>query len=72
MITFVSLTPMIFVQIYGIVVYNLIDQTTPMLPQIIETVEVSKDSSIFSIFRNFLSIFDTFLVQCGNRCGMMV
>jgi len=39
LIAFASLTPMIFVQFYGIVVYNLIDVSTEALPTIIQIVD---------------------------------
>ena len=57
LIAFASLTPMIFVQIYGIVVYNLIDQTTPMLPQIIETVEdIEPSFSLLHLLEGLLGV----------------
>ena len=39
LIAFASLTPMIFVQIYGIVVYEFIDPAQTVLPTVIKTVE---------------------------------
>ncbi|QOP44823.1 DUF1538 family protein [Sulfurimonas paralvinellae] len=39
LIAFASLTPMIFVQLYGIVVYEFVDPTQTLLPPVIESIE---------------------------------
>jgi len=61
LIAFASLTPMIFVQFYGIVVYNLIDVSTETLPIIIQLVEtvpnsVAYDFKIFDILKGLAGI----------------
>jgi len=55
LIAFASLTPMIFVQLYGIVVYELIDSDA-IVPIIAHTVENSSSSS-FSIISVITGIF---------------
>jgi len=42
LIAFASLTPMIFVQFYGIAVYQFVDASTSVLPPIIEDIEAVK------------------------------
>ena len=45
LIAFASLTPMIFVQFYGIVVYNLLEVSTESLPVIVQIVETVPNST---------------------------
>ena len=42
LIAFASLTPMIFVQFYGIAVYQFVDASTSILPPVIEEIETVK------------------------------
>ena len=63
LIAFASLTPMIFVQIYGIIVYNLADTSitaTSMAP----VVEAAKTAAVastytFSAYDSFMALIDT-------------
>ena len=61
LIAFASLTPMIFVQIYGIIVYNLADTTVVVAPIISEVVEGAK--SVASTYT--FSATDTFMELIG-------
>ncbi len=61
LIAFASLTPMIFVQIYGIIVYNLSDTTAKVVPIIVDTVESTKAVAHQYSF----SIVDTLLELLG-------
>ena len=50
LIAFASLTPMIFVQVYGIIVYNFATPSTTLIPQIVEVVkEVAVHNQNFSL-----------------------
>ena len=60
LIAFASLTPMIFVQVYGIIVYNFIDVTTTV-PLITDAVNGAK--SIPSVY--VFSAWDTFMDLIG-------
>jgi len=60
LIAFASLTPMIFVQLYGIVVYNLMDAPTTVAP-IIEVMQEVKHESVVYVF----SAWDTFMELIG-------
>jgi len=59
LIAFASLTPMIFVQLYGIVVYELIDTAT-IAPIVTQTVENST-SSVFSLVSFITGIFSVIM-----------
>jgi len=56
LIAFASLTPMIFVQIYGIAVYNLVDAKEVADVVIKATVSSPSDITIFSIFEGILNV----------------
>ena len=57
LIAFASLTPMIFVQLYGIAVYQLVDPTTTVLPHIIETIEkVETTFSPLALLKGLLGV----------------
>ncbi|QOR62420.1 DUF1538 domain-containing protein [Sulfurovum sp. ST-21] len=60
LIAFASLTPMIFVQIYGIIVYNLGDSST-LIPVVTEVVENTKAVATVYTF----SAMDTFMELIG-------
>jgi len=60
LIAFASLTPMIFVQVYGIIVYNFID-VTATVPVIADTINGTK--SIPSVY--IFSAWDTFMDLIG-------
>ena len=62
LIAFASLTPMIFVQIYGIIVYNFMD--APATAQALQTVATEGGKSIastytFSAYDTFMALVDT-------------
>jgi len=62
LIAFASLTPMIFVQFYGIAVYQFIDAGTSVLPPVIEEVEAVKmHFDIISILEGLLSVISDVL-----------
>ena len=61
LIAFASLTPMIFVQVYGIIVYNISDASSLITPVISEVVEGSKAVASHYTF----SAMDTFLELLG-------
>ncbi len=61
LIAFASLTPMIFVQIYGIIVYNLADTTATVAPVLLEVVESTKAVASTYTF----SVIDTFMELIG-------
>ena len=66
LIAFASLTPMIFVQIYGIAVYNFIDPTTPVLPQVIESIEkVDTSFSVLTLLRGLLGVISDVIPILG-------
>ncbi len=58
LIAFASLTPMIFVQLYGIVVYNLIDVSTTLktTTDIIEVVQQESRFTPWNMFIEFLNV----------------
>jgi len=56
LIAFASLTPMIFVQIYGIAVYNLVEAKDVASVVINAKVSVPTDITIFSIFKGIASV----------------
>ena len=59
LIAFASLTPMIFVQFYGIYVYQFVavsDVVTPVLTQVVEVSNVSADYSIVGIVKGLFSV----------------
>ena len=63
LIAFASLTPMIFVQIYGIIVYNLAD-TSITAASISPVVEAAKTAAVastytFSAYDTFMALIDT-------------
>ena len=66
LIAFASLTPMIFVQIYGIAVYNLIDPTTPLLPQVIENIEkVDTSFDMLALLRGLVGVISDVIPILG-------
>lgn len=57
LIAFASLTPMIFVQFYGIFVYEFVEAGTPMLPQTIENIEkIEYSFDLYTIFKGLLGV----------------
>ena len=60
LIAFASLTPMIFVQLYGIIVYNLMDASATIAPIIEVMQEVKPESGVY-----VFSAFDTFMELIG-------
>jgi len=57
LIAFASLTPMIFVQFYGIAVYQFVDASTAVLPPVIEEIEAVKMQFDFiSILQSLLGV----------------
>ncbi len=56
LIAFASLTPMIFVQIYGIAVYNLVEAKDVASVVINAKVSVPTDITIFSVFKGIASV----------------
>lgn len=56
LIAFASLTPMIFVQIYGIAVYNLVEAKEVTDFVVKATISSSSDITIFSIFEGLVSV----------------
>lgn len=57
LIAFASLTPMIFVQFYGIVVYNFVDASAVVVPQIIKEIEVVETSfSLLDVLKGLLGV----------------
>ncbi|QDF28140.1 DUF1538 family protein [Halarcobacter anaerophilus] len=56
LIAFASLTPMIFVQIYGIAVYNLVEAKDVASVVINAKVSVPTDTTIFSVFKGIASV----------------
>jgi nitrogen regulatory protein PII len=66
LIAFASLTPMIFVQLYGIVVYEFIDPTTPVLPEVIETIEkVDMQFDTLSLLQGLLGVISDVIPILG-------
>ena len=57
LIAFASLTPMIFVQFYGIAVYTLIDPSATVLPEVITNIEsVQKTFSVLGFFKSLFGV----------------
>ena len=57
LIAFASLTPMIFVQFYGIAVYQLIDPSTTVVPEIIDEIEnIDISFSVVSILKGLMGV----------------
>ena len=66
LIAFASLTPMIFVQFYGIVVYELIDPNVNIVPQAIKEIEIVEPSlSALVILKGLLGIISDVLPILG-------
>jgi len=66
LIAFASLTPMIFVQFYGIAVYQFVDVSTTILPQVIEEIEaVEKSFDILSIIKGLAGVISDVLPILG-------
>ena len=62
LIAFASLTPMIFVQIYGIIVYNFMDVPTvveTLSPVIVEGSKAVASTYAFSAYDTFMALVDT-------------
>jgi hypothetical protein len=61
LIAFASLTPMIFVQIYGIIVYNFMDApaAVPVVAEIIEGTKAVASTYTFSAYDTFMALIDT-------------
>jgi nitrogen regulatory protein PII len=57
LIAFASLTPMIFVQFYGIFVYQFVEAGTVIVPQSLETIETVKLSfALVDIFKGLIGV----------------
>jgi nitrogen regulatory protein PII len=66
LIAFASLTPMIFVQFYGIAVYQFVDPGTTVLPQIIEEIEaVHLEFNIITILEGLAGVVTDVLPILG-------
>jgi len=66
LIAFASLTPMIFVQFYGIAVYQLIDPSTSVLPPVIEDIETVKmQFDLISILGGLVGVISDVLPILG-------
>lgn len=66
LIAFASLTPMIFVQFYGIAVYQFIDAGTAVLPPVIEEIETVKmHFDIISILQGLLGVISDVIPILG-------
>ncbi|ADN08104.1 DUF1538 domain-containing protein [Sulfurimonas autotrophica] len=66
LIAFASLTPMIFVQFYGIAVYQLIDASTSVLPPVIEEIEAVKmHFDIISVLQGLLGVISDVIPILG-------
>ena len=62
LIAFASLTPMIFVQIYGIIVYSMADSSSTVLsviPEVVEQTKAVAHQYTFSIYNTFMALVDT-------------
>jgi len=60
LIAFASLTPMIFVQVYGIIVYSLAGDATPVLPtEIVTQTEAVVQHYGFSAYDAFIDLINT-------------
>ena len=58
LIAFASLTPMIFVQFYGIYVYEFVDASSIVLPKVIHTAETAAafDFNLLTLLKGILSV----------------
>ena len=66
LIAFASLTPMIFVQLYGIVVYEFFDPTTSLVPHIIKEIEVVPTQfDILTLLKGFAGVISDVLPILG-------
>ena len=66
LIAFASLTPMIFVQFYGIAVYQFIDAGTSVLPPVIEEIETVKmHFDAISILQSLLGVLSDVMPILG-------
>ena len=66
LIAFASLTPMIFVQFYGIVVYEFIDPSITIIPEVIKEIEsVETSFDLLSIFKGLLGVISDVLPILG-------
>ncbi len=66
LIAFASLTPMIFVQFYGIAVYELVDADTSVLPPVIQEIEAVKmQFDVISILTGLLGVITDVLPILG-------
>ena len=66
LIAFASLTPMIFVQFYGIAVYEFMDPTTTVLPHVIETIEkVDTTFSPLTLLKGLLGVISDVIPILG-------
>ena len=61
LIAFASLTPMIFVQVYGIIVYNFMDApaAVPVIAELVETTKAVASIYVFSAWDTFMALVDT-------------
>ncbi len=61
LIAFASLTPMIFVQVYGIIVYNFMDATAvvPVIAEVVEGTKAVASSYSFSAYDTFMELVTT-------------
>ena len=66
LIAFASLTPMIFVQFYGIAVYEFMDPTTTVLPHVIENIEkVETSFSPLALLKGLLGVISDVIPILG-------
>ncbi len=66
LIAFASLTPMIFVQFYGIAVYEFLDPTTTVLPHVIENIEkVETSFSPLALLKGLLGVISDVIPILG-------
>ncbi len=66
LIAFASLTPMIFVQFYGIAVYDLLEPTQTTLPAVIDNIEkVELSFSVLSILKGLLGVISDVIPILG-------
>lgn len=56
LIAFASLTPMIFVQIYGIIVYNFSDTTTTIVAEVAQHTKAQASVYVFSAYETFMEL----------------
>jgi len=60
LIAFASLTPMIFVQVYGIIVYSMADSSNLLVaPELFEQTEVVVHQYSFSMYETFMELIGT-------------